>query len=458
MPADRDGLPKEFADRFTRPLGRFLRIESAAGMLLLTATVVALVISNSPLAGAVSGFWETAAGFHFGAFDFTRSVRHWVNDALMTLFFFVVALELKRELVSGSLRRAAFPLAGALGGMVVPPAIYLALLQGTPAAHGWGTAISTDTAFVLGGLALLGPRVPLNLRLFLLSLAIFDDVGAITIVAVIYGGSLSWPALAVSGGLVVALLVLARAGLRSVPLYLLAGVALWLAIDASGIHPSLAGVLLGIMTPTREWVSGIRLQGILERVVARPTAAHRRDVGEHNELRTAEIAAKEAVSPVERIERRLHPWSAFLIMPVFALANAGVQLSWAKLTHPVSLAVAAALMFGKPLGVCMMCLLAERMRVATRPSDLPWSIIAAASVLTGIGFTMSIFIADLAFDPATLDAAKVGILSASGLSGPVGLLLLFLLTRRHRGASERDTSRSAPLGVGNAHGDSPPHG
>lgn len=437
MPTDREGLPPEFADRFTRPLRRFLQIESGAGVLLFVATVVALVVSNSPLAPSVSAFWERPAGFHFGSLEFTLSVRHWVNDALMTLFFFVVALELKRELVSGSLRRAAFPMAGALGGMIVPPAIYVAMLHGAPGSHGWGTAISTDTAFVLGGLALLGTRVPVSLRLFLLSLAVSDDVGAILIVAIVYGGPLSWPALTVAGGVVVLVLVLARAGFRSVPLYVLAGGVLWLAIDASGVHPSAAGVLLGLMTPAREWVSGISLHRILERVVgSHATAAHQRNATERDELQTAAIAAKEAISPVERIGFRLHPWSAFLVMPVFALANAGVPLSWEKLVHPVSVAVATALVVGKPVGVIALCWLAERARVATRPADLSWNVIAAASVLTGIGFTMSIFIAGLAFDSATLDAAKVGILSASLLSGSVGLVLLFFLTKRNRHGQE----------------------
>jgi NhaA family Na+:H+ antiporter len=432
MPMEREGLPQEFADRFTRPVRRFLRVESAAGALLLLATIFALFVSNSPLSAPVSAFWETSAGLHFGSFEFTRSVRHWINDALMTLFFFVVSLELKRELVSGSLRRAMFPLAGATGGMIVPPAIYLAILHGTPEARGWGSAMTTDTAFVLGGLALLGTRTPISLRLFLLSLAVFDDVGAILVVAVVYGGPLSWPALAVASGLIVGLLLAARSGIRSVFVYLFAGSALWLALDASGLHPSIAGVLLGMMTPAREWVSGIRLQRILERVMSQPTAAHRRDAGERADLRIAEVAAKEAVSPVERIELRVHPWSAFLIMPLFALANAGVELSWEKLVHPVSAAVGTALVVGKPAGVLAMCWLAERMRVATRPADLPWSMVAAASVLTGIGFTLSIFIAGLAFDPTTADAAKVGILTASAISGSVGLLLLFLSTSLRR--------------------------
>ena len=432
MPTEREGLPPEFADRFTRPLRRFVRIESAAGLVLLAATLIALLVSNSPASASASAFWNTTAGIHIGILELNRSLRHWINDALMTLFFFVAALELKRELVSGSLRKAIFPLAGALGGMLVPPAIYLAMLHGAPGAHGWGTAMTTDTAFVLGGLALLGTRIPVSLRLFLLSLAIFDDVGTIIVVAVAYGGVLNWLALAVATALIVAVLLLARAGVRSTTAYLLAGGALWFAIDASGIHPSAAGVLLGLMTPAGEWVSGLRLHGILEQVVSHPTTAHHRDAGERSDLRTAEIAAKEAISPVERIESRIHPWTAFLVVPVFALANAGVSLSWDKLTNPVSTAVATALVVGKPVGVLALCWLAERTGVGTRPSDLPWSTLAAASLLTGIGFTMSIFIAGLAFDSATEAAAKVGILIAAAVSASVGLLLLLLLSLRRK--------------------------
>ncbi|HXS17125.1 MAG TPA: Na+/H+ antiporter NhaA, partial [Polyangiaceae bacterium] len=230
---------------------------------------------------------------------------------------------------------------------------------------------------------------------------------------------------------------LGRLGVRGVPVYLVAGTGLWLAIDASGVHPSIAGVLLGLLTPAREWMSGVRVHRILARVIAHPTATHRRNVDERHDLRSARIAATEAVSPVERIEFRLHPWSAFFIMPVFALANAGVSLSWEKLMQPVSVAVATALLVGKPIGVLLMCWLAERTGLGKRPTGLPWSLIAGGSILTGIGFTMSIFIADLAFDEATLDAAKVGILAASLTSGALGLLVLFLMTMAKRQAAKQ---------------------
>jgi len=432
MPNDPRDFPPEFADHIMGPLRRFVRVEAAAGLLLLIATVIALLIANFPFAQPVAHVWEQSMGFHFGNFEFSRSVRHWINDALMTLFFFVVSLELKRELVSGTVRHAAFPLAGALGGMLVPAGIYVTMLLGKPEAHGWGTAISTDTAFMLGCLALLGNNIPVSLRLFLLSLAVFDDVGAIIIVAVSYGRPLSWPAITIAVVLILVVFSLARVGVRTVPVYLLAGIGLWLAIDAAGVHPSIAGVLLGLLTPAREWMSGARVHRILARVIAHPTATHLRNVDERHDLRSAQIAATEAISPVERIEFRLHPWSAFLVMPVFALANAGVALSWEKLIQPVSMAVAVALLVGKPLGVLTMCWLSERTGLGTRPTGLSWPLIAGGSVLTGIGFTMSIFIADLAFDGATLDAAKVGILAASLTSGALGLLFLFLLTLNKR--------------------------
>jgi NhaA family Na+:H+ antiporter len=437
------GLPRELADRFTRPLRRFLRIEAAAGILLLSATLAALAASNSRLEAPISDFWETAMGFRFGRHEFVRSARHWVNDALMTFFFFVVALELKRELVTGELRsfrKAAFPMAGAIGGIVFPPLIYLGILHGTPEAHGWGAATTTDTAFALGTLALLGRRIPVSLRLFLLSLAIFDDVGAILIVAAAYGGPLSWPALAASVGLVAAVFAVSRAGIRSSLVYLFAGTSLWLTLDASGVHPSIAGVLLGLMTPAREWVSGERLQGILERVTSQSTLVHRRDPAEQEDLRTAGVATREAVSPVERLELRVHPWSGFLVMPLFALANAGVPWSWHRLTQPLPLALGIALAVGKPVGVLVMLWFAVRTRIATRPPELSWPLVAAASILTGIGFTMSIFIANLAFAPATVEVAKMGILAASAISGVVGLLLLLGLTRARPVAPNREVT------------------
>lgn len=425
------GLPPELADRFTRPLARFLQVEAATGVLLAVAACAALILSNSPWSHGFLTFWDTPLGLRFGPQEFSRSLRHWINDGLMTLFFFVVALELKRALVRGELRSfrmAAFSFAGALGGMAVPAAVYLALTHGTAGMHGWGTVMATDTAFVMGALALLGSRVPTSLRVFLLALAIFDDVGAILIVAVGYGDALTWPALAVVAVLLAVVFGAAGLGIRSVPVYVLLGAGVWLAFDASGIHPTVAGVVLGLMTPAREWVSNERLQSLLERVLAHPLGEYASADAGRADLGRAGVAAREAVSPVERLEIRLHPWTGFVIMPIFALANAGVETSWRGITDPIALAVLAGLVLGKPVGVLGLSWLAARTGLATRPAGLTWSVLAAGSVLTGIGFTMSLFIAGLAFAPATLAAAKTGILAASLTAGLGGLLALWWAT------------------------------
>lgn len=427
-------LPKEPADLFTRPLTRFLRIEAMAGPILLVCTIVALVLSNTAWSTQFLGFWETKAGFSVGGMEFVRSLKHWINDGLMTLFFFVVALELKRELVLGELRdprRAAFPLAAALGGMVVPAGLFLLLVGDEPGASGWGTVMSTDTAFVIGCLAILGARLPHSLRLFLLSLAIFDDVGAILVVAIAYGGTLNWIALAlVALGLAI-VAGMARLGFRSIPVYFAMGGLIWLALDASGVHATLSGVILGLMTPARSWVSDSRLHAIFDRVVAYPPGARwGGNTSARQDLRRAGIAAREALSPIERLEVSLHPWVAFTIMPLFALANAGVPIGATGFVPALATSIFVAFVIGKPIGIVLFSFMAARMRLGIRPSDLPWSLLAAGSLLTGIGFTMALFIAELAFDPGLLNSAKLGILAASVVSAAMGFLALVWLTSR----------------------------
>ena len=343
----------------------------------------------------------------------------------MTLFFFVVALELKRELILGELRNlrmATLSFAGALGGMLVPAALYLSLMAGQPGMHGWGTVMATDTAFVIGCLALFGPRIPPTLRLFLLSLAIFDDVGAILIVAIGYGDALNWGAFAL-GLLGLAVVAgTARIGIRSVPVFFLLGGVIWLCFDASGVHPTIAGVVLGLMTPARGWISDERLRAVLGRVLSYPIGDRwSGDTTERRDLRRASTAATEALSPVERLEMMLHPWVGFVIMPIFALANAGVAISGAHVGQPVSVAIFAGLVFGKPVGVLAFSWLVVRLGLATRAPGLSWPLLGAGGLLTGIGFTMSLFIAGLAYAPAMLDAAKVGILTGSVASAAAGV-------------------------------------
>ena len=434
MPQDDMGLPHEMADRFTGPFTRFLKIEAAAGAILLLATIAALILSNSAWSTPFLAFWTTSVGLHFGAWDYARSLRDWINDGLMTLFFFVVALELKRELVLGELRHlrmAALSFAGALGGMLVPLTIYLVLMAGRPGIHGWGTVMATDTAFVVGCLALLGSRIPPTLRLFLLSLAIFDDVGAILVVAFGYGHALSWPMLALGVFGLAAVMGAAWIGIKSVPAYFLFGVAIWLCFDAAGLHPTFTGVVLGLMTPTGAWVNDARLRAILGRVLAHETGEHwSGDTAERRDLRRAGTAVTHALSPVERMEMMLHPWVGFAIIPVFAFANAGITISRVDLWQPTSAAIVAALVFGKPIGVFVFTWLAVRLGLATRTTGLSWPLLAAGSLLTGIGFTMSLFIAGQAYAPAMLNAAKIGILAGSVISASAGLLMLGVLVRK----------------------------
>lgn len=434
-------LPKEFADRFTKPFSRFVRVESAAAVILLVFALGALTLSNSPWSRDFMTLWETPVGLHLGSFEFSRSLQHWINDGLMALFFFVVALELKRELVLGelsNLRMAGLSFAGALGGMVVPAVLYAALQGGEPGAHGWGTVMATDTAFLVGCLAVLGSRIPQSLRVFLLSLAIFDDIGAILVVAIGYGGELNWVAIALAAVGLAIVSGAARIGIRSVPIYFLIGGFIWLALDASGVHATITGVLLGLMTPTGGWVSNTRLHAILDRVIARPRGDSVSEAAsDRKDLVLARVATREALSPVERLEMALHPWVGFAIMPLFAFANAGIPLSIEDFGGSVTVAIFAGFALGKPVGVLALSWLAVRLGIATRPPDLSWGLIAAGGLLTGIGFTMALFIADLAFDQHLLGAAKLGILSASAVSAAAGVLALAWLTRKRSMADVR---------------------
>jgi len=421
-------LPKKLVDSLTNPFVRFLHIESAGGAILLLFTVAALVLSNSPWADSFEHIWETQVGIQIDSHELVRSLRDWINDGLMTLFFFLVALELKRGLVLGELnkpRMAALSIAAALGGMIVPAAIYLLLQSGQPGQNGWGTVMATDTAFVIGCLALLGSRIPQSLRVFMLSLAIVDDIGAILVVAFGYSSYIIWWPLAVAVFGIVIIRAMSMLGFRGFPLYILMGVFIWLAVDISGIHPTITGVILGLMAPARRWVNDQRLYSILGQVIAHPTSSEgSRDTKDRHTLQMAEIAARESLSPVERLIIMLHPWVGFVVMPIFAFANAGLTINLNDLGNSLTVAIFLGFVLGKPSGILLFSWLAIRSHIAIRPRELSWRLLIGGSLLAGIGFTMALFIANIAFSESQINSAKLGIFIASLFSAVAGLALL----------------------------------
>lgn len=418
-------LPEEPIHRISKPLARFIYIETSTAFLLLFFTIVALILANSPWSRSFLLLWDIPLGFHVGNFEFSRPIHAWINEGLMTLFFFFVSLELKRELVFGELREprmAALPIMAAFGGMFVPALLYLFFQAGEPGQNGWGTVMATDTAFVIGCLALFGNFIPQSLRMFMLSLAIIDDVGAILVVAIGYSQGIAWMTLIISVLGFILVHIMKILGIRSIAIYFFIGALVWFVIDKSGIHPTITGVILGLMTPTKTWVSDKRLHKILENVVSYPPGEHwSSDIEERRALHMAEVASREALSPVERLEILLHPWVGYLILPLFALANAGIPISFLDFNNEVTLAVFLGFILGKPIGVLSFSFLAEFLRLAKRPKDLSWVLLACGSILTGIGFTMAIFIANLSFDQNLIIAARLGILLASIICALVGI-------------------------------------
>jgi len=424
-------------ERIVRPFQDFAHKQSSGGILLIVATAVALTWANSPLGESYAALWHTKLTVGVGDASITKDLTHWINDGLMAVFFLVVGLEIKREVLVGelsSVRNAALPVAAALGGAVVPAAIYLAINAGTEGAAGWGIPMATDIAFALGVLALLGERAPIALKVFLTALAIVDDIVAVLVIALFYTSEISWGALGVGGLFLVALIAANLIGVGRTFVYALLGVGLWLTFLLSGVHATIAGVLLALTVPA---VSFINPGAFLERsryVLDRFEKAGEK--GENvlsNEERQAALhalnhAAYKLEPPLHELEHALHPWVVFAIMPLFALANAGVPLGGGiveALTSPVSLGIAAGLVVGKQIGVTLFAWLAVRSGVAELPQGIGWRHVYGAGWLAGIGFTMSLFISDLAFsDGSLVDAAKLGILAASLIAGVVGWTIL----------------------------------
>ncbi|CAA9323143.1 MAG: Na+/H+ antiporter NhaA type [uncultured Nocardioidaceae bacterium] len=441
---------KPLARLVARPVREFLRVESAGSVLLLAAAAIALVWANSPFAASYDAFWHAHLAIDVGPLHLDESLQHWVNDALMVIFFFVVGLEIKYELVKGDLRdprTAALPIVAAVGGMAVPAGLYLLLNgPGSPGATGWGIPMATDIAFAVGVLGLLGRRIPSAARLFLLTLAIADDIGAILVIAVFYTSDLDLAWLAVSVGVLALMVALRVLRVWTVVVYLVLGVVAWFALLQSGVHATLSGVAIGLIAPATALYKEDTV-----RHYAR--TALRDDELNPDELFRLSSLLRGAVPPVESLQSALHPVSSYVVLPVFALANAGVPLTGFgdAITSPVALGILLGLVVGKPLGILVATWLAVRLGLGDLPEGTSWTMVLGLGMVAGIGFTVSLFIAQLSFpsDDLTSDA-KIGILVASAVAAVLGVLLLLLAARREGDGSAPDDDRpeeAAPAGA-----------
>ncbi len=420
--------PEErWAQNVLGPFQRFAREEAAGGIVLILCAAAALVWANSHWSGSYESLWETHLRIGVGSFSLDEPLHFWINDALMAIFFFVVGLEIKRELLGGELssrKQAALPIMAALGGMIVPALLYIALNAGGAGSRGWGIPMATDIAFSLGVLALLGTRAPLPLKIFLTGLAIVDDIGAVVVIALFYTGDISWMNLAIGGGLLGVLAVANRIGVVHTLFFALIGAIVWLAFVQSGIHAAVAGVLIAATVPTRVQVDSAgflaKSRSLLE-VFERESASKAQSTTEQRAaIHELELACQDVESPLQRMEHELNRWVAFAIMPLFALANAGVSLTGIQsgfVLEPVTLGIIVGLVVGKPVGIALVTWLSVRTGIAVLPAGLTWRHIIGVGLLAGIGFTMSLFITGLALsEPSHVSEAKIGIIGASVIS------------------------------------------
>lgn len=415
--------------RAVRPFVRFSHVEASGGIVLVVATFVALVWANSPWQAGYEAVWATNIRFEIGSYVFAEDLGHVVNDLLMAVFFFVVGMEIKRELVVGELRdrrAVGLPAMAALGGMIVPAGIYLAFNATGDGSRGWGIPMATDIAFALGVVALLGRRVPPSVKILLLTLAIVDDIGAIAVIGAFYTDrvELSFVLAAIAISVLVA--VMHRARIVHSPLIAIGGLALWLAVYESGIHATIAGVIMGLLTPARPVQSELEAEELVE-VLDNDNDIHA------DEVRATAALIRGSVSACDRLIEGLHPWTSYLIVPIFALANAGIVLSADSLSSPSAVlgGVAVALVAGKLVGITLFAWIAVHLKLGRLPEGARWGHVVGVASLAGIGFTVSLFITGLAFDDTAIqDDAKVGILVASIVAAILGAAILAAVSRR----------------------------
>ncbi|GMU40735.1 MAG: Na(+)/H(+) antiporter NhaA [Chloroflexota bacterium] len=428
---------RQRVDRFVRPIQSFINTETAGGVVLLVAALIALVWANSPWSHSYHEVLEHHIAVDLGFWSLDKSVHFWINDVLMVIFFFVVGLEIKREAVVGELsdvRRVIVPIVAAIGGMVAPALIFTLIVAGGDGAGGWGIPIATDIAFAIGVLTVVGTRVPFGLKVMLLALAIVDDIGGIIVIAIFYTSDLALMPLAATAGLLVLAYTFRQLGVWYIPLYVAIGVMGWIATYESGIHPTIIGVLLGLLAPWKAWYQESGFAVLAEREIERwreASESHDHETAHEEKLGAAvtlQALANQAISPLDRFEHQLAPLAAFIIVPVFAFANAGVSLSMDTLSEavkaPVALGVFFGLLIGKPLGIFIATWLVVRAG-AKLPTGVTWPAVIGMGSLGGIGFTVSLLITELSFtDEHLITDAKLGILFASALAGIIGFLML----------------------------------
>lgn len=414
---------------------KFVRIESLSGILLFSATVLALLLANSPLGDRFSSLWEYKVGISTSGFELVKPLILWINDGLMAIFFFLIGLEIKRELLLGelnSVKKASFPLFAAIGGMTVPVLLFFILNRNPDTSGAWGIPMATDIAFSLAILRLLGKRVPLGLKVFLTAFAIVDDLGAVMVIAVFYSESIRWGLLGIALALLALLFILSWRKVYFRVLFLVIGIIIWLLFLKAGIHPTIAGMLMALTIPisrkvnVRTYVAQLCriVDNVLEEERAESPVLTRTQIQEIDDL---EDWTEKVQSPLQHLEHKLHNWVAFLIMPLFALSNSGVVFSNdASLDTSLAMNIAICLVFGKLVGISLFSWLGLKLRLAQLPEGVSFTHIVGAALLAGVGFTMSIFVANLAFvdQELLLDSAKTGILAGSAIAGLTGFLVL----------------------------------
>ena len=431
------------ADQILKPTQQFFRKEAASSILLIAATIIALIWVNSSIGETYHSFWHTKISFTLGDFRISKTLLHWVNEGLMSLFFFTVGLEIKREILVGELaspKKALLPVIAALGGMIFPGLIYAAINIGLPTIHGWGIPVATDIAFALGAVAVFGRRLPVGLRIFLAAFAIADDLGAVVIIAIFYTKEIVWSNLIISLFLILGLAVANFFWIRQTLIYAILGLAVWFFVLGSGVHPTIAGVIVSLFVPARgRYDTDNFLQNVKK--ITEKFECEEQSCGysillnqEHlYAVQALELACHDVETPLQRLEHALHPWVAFVILPLFALGNTGLVFRGIvfseMVSNPVILGVIFGLVIGKPIGIMLFSYISVKFGMASLPQQVRWSHILGGAMLGGIGFTMSLFLSELSFsDPHIIDYARFAILAGSILSAVFGMSFLGFFT------------------------------